>query len=73
MIAYEAIGPTSSGEFIVGYRTPGAPGVLTVAGTASSKRGAEIECERLNAMSRKVDQAIQADMAARNRIEADHP
>lgn len=73
MIAYEAIGPTSSGEFIVGYRTPGAPDVITVAGTASSKRGAAIECERLNAMSRKVDLAIQADIAARSRIEAEYP
>jgi hypothetical protein len=65
MIAYEVTGQNAAGEFIVGYRTPGAPDVITVAGTASSKRGAEIECERLNAMSRKADLAIQADMAAR--------
>lgn len=48
MIAYEAIGPTSSGDFIIGYPTPGAPHVFTAAGCASSKKVAEDECARRN-------------------------
>lgn len=71
MITYEAIGPTDAGEFIVGYPTPGAPGVITIAGTASSKRGAEIECERLNAASRRIEDIIKADMIARGVVSLD--
>lgn len=48
MIAYEAIGPSSNGDFIIAYPTPGAPQIMTAAGCASSKQAAERECARLN-------------------------
>ena len=48
MLAYQAIGPTSSGDYLIAYPTPGAPHVLTAAGTASDKQAAERECLRLN-------------------------
>lgn len=48
MIAYEAIGPTSTGDFLIAYPTPGAPHIMTAAGSASSKAAAERECARLN-------------------------
>lgn len=48
MIDYQAIGPTSNGDYMIAYATPGAPQVLTVAGTASSESGAKAECVRRN-------------------------
>jgi hypothetical protein len=48
MLAYQAIGPTPSGDFLIAYPTPGAPHVMTAAGTASDKQAAERECARLN-------------------------
>lgn len=48
MIAYEAIGPTSSGDFLIAYPTPGAPHIMTAAGSASSKPAAQDECARRN-------------------------
>jgi hypothetical protein len=48
MIAYEAIGPTSNGDFLIAYPTPGAPHIMTAAGSASSKKAAEDECARRN-------------------------
>lgn len=48
MLAYQAIGPTASGDYLIAYPTPGAPHVLTAAGTASHKQAAERECLRLN-------------------------
>lgn len=49
MITYEVAGPIESGDYLIGYATPGAPAVFTVAGTASSQRAAIAECARLNA------------------------
>lgn len=48
MITYEVAGPLESGDYLIGYATPGAPAVFTVACTASSQRGAIAECARLN-------------------------
>lgn len=48
MIAYEAIGPTSNGDFLIAYPTPGAPHIMTAAGSASNKQAAIDECARRN-------------------------
>jgi hypothetical protein len=48
MIAYQTVGPNEAGDFLIAYPTPGAPQVLTIAGTASCKRCADAECARLN-------------------------
>lgn len=48
MLTYQAIGPTSAGEYVIAYPTPGIPHVLTAAGTASSKQAAQDECARRN-------------------------
>jgi len=48
MIAYEAIGPTSTGDFLIAYATPGASHIMTVAGVASSRQCAKDECARRN-------------------------
>lgn len=68
MIAYEALGPQPSGEFIIGYRTPGAPHVITVAGTARTKQSAESECVRLNEESERLAAALAADYTCRTRV-----
>jgi hypothetical protein len=47
MILYTPI-PAPNGEYMIAYATPGAPHVLTVAGTASSEQGARDECLRRN-------------------------
>ena len=71
MITYEVTGPHASGDYMVVYRTPGASNVLTVVATASSKHGAELECDRMNAESRQTEAAIKADMAARGVLSLD--
>lgn len=48
MLTYQVLPPAGKGDFLIGYPTPGAPHVLTVAGTASSEKAAQEECERLN-------------------------
>lgn len=48
MLTYFVHGPFADGQFHVVYPTPGAPHVLTTAGSASSKEVAERECTRLN-------------------------
>jgi hypothetical protein len=48
MLTYMTVGPTDTGDFLIAYTTPGAPHVLTAAGTASNKHTAERECLRLN-------------------------
>lgn len=48
MITYEVAGPTEAGDYLIGYATPGAPALFTVASTASCQRGAIAECARLN-------------------------
>lgn len=48
MITYEVAGPTEAGDYLIGYATPGAPALFTVAATASCQRGAIAECMRLN-------------------------
>lgn len=48
MLAYLTIGPTASGDYLIAYPTPGAPHILTAAGTASSHQAAQNECARLN-------------------------
>lgn len=48
MLTYQVLPPAGKGDFRIVYPTPGAPHVLTVAGTASSEQAAQEECERLN-------------------------
>lgn len=48
MLTYQVKGPTESGHYLVGYPTPGAPQVFTLAGCATNKAVAMRECERLN-------------------------
>lgn len=48
MTSYATYGPTSLGQYIIGYPTPGVPHVLTAAGVASTKAGADAECARRN-------------------------
>jgi hypothetical protein len=44
MLTYQAIGPNESGDFLIGYPTPGAPHVFTAAGSASNEQAARAEC-----------------------------
>jgi hypothetical protein len=48
MLTYQAIGPNESGDFLIGYPTPGAPHVFTAAGSASNEQAALSECARRN-------------------------
>jgi hypothetical protein len=48
MLNYEVKGPTESGHYLVGYPTPGAPQVFTLAGCATSETTAKRERDRLN-------------------------
>jgi hypothetical protein len=48
MLTYEVRGPTESGHYLVGYPTPGAPQVFTMAGCATNEKLAKEECDRLN-------------------------
>jgi hypothetical protein len=48
MLNYEVKGPTESGHYLVGYPTPGAPQVFTLAGAATNETLAKRECARLN-------------------------
>lgn len=48
MTTYATFGPNADGQYIIGYPTPGVPHVLTAAGVASTKAGADEECARLN-------------------------
>lgn len=70
MIAYEAIGPNASGDFVIAYPTPGAPHIMTAAGVASSKQAAQDECARLNeaqVRARRVAMVRQANMIVLDR------
>lgn len=67
MIAYEALGPNAAGDYMIGYRTPGAPSVITVYGTARTKQSAESECVRLNEESERLAAALAADYTCRTR------
>lgn len=48
MTVYETAGPDASGQYLIGYPTPGVPHVFTAAGAAPSHRLATEECARLN-------------------------
>lgn len=48
MLDYRVIGPNTEGLYSLAYPTPGAPQVLTIAGSSRIKAHAEAECERLN-------------------------
>lgn len=48
MLNYQVKPPKGKGDFLIGYPTPGAEHVFTVAGTASDKEAAAAECARLN-------------------------
>ncbi|MFK3738976.1 hypothetical protein [Massilia sp. TN1-12] len=70
MIAYEAIGPTSNGDFLIAYPTPGAPHIMTAAGSASSKQAAIDECARRNeaqVIDRRVAMVRKANMIVLDR------
>lgn len=67
MLTYQVKGPTESGHYLVGYPTPGAPQVFTLAGCATNETTARRECDRLNekqvvdrreAIVRKVDMIV---------------
>ena len=48
MLTYFVLDLASDGQYHIGYQTPGAPHVITTAGSASTKEAAERECARLN-------------------------
>jgi hypothetical protein len=48
VLTYEVKGPTESGHYLVGYPTPGAEHVFTLAGCATNEALAKRECARLN-------------------------
>lgn len=48
MLTYEVKGPTASGNYLVGYPTPGAPQVFTPTSCTKSEKLAMDECARLN-------------------------
>lgn len=48
MLDYRVIGPDKDGMYSLAYPTPGAPNVLTIAGSSRVKAHADAECERLN-------------------------
>ncbi|MGZ4872760.1 MAG: hypothetical protein ACXV99_12750 [Candidatus Angelobacter sp.] len=48
MLTYQVKGPTESGHYLVGYPTPGAEHVFTLAGCATNETTALRECARLN-------------------------
>jgi len=48
MLTYQTRHPGETGDFLIGYPTPGAPHVFTATGCASSEQIAKDECERLN-------------------------
>jgi hypothetical protein len=48
MTVYQTAGPDASGQYLIGYPTPGVPHVFTAAGAAPSHRLAAEECARLN-------------------------
>lgn len=69
MLNYEVKGPTESGHYLVGYPTPGAPQVFTLAGLAMNEAIAKRECDRLNELQvadRREDLVRQADMIIRD-------
>lgn len=60
MITYEVAGPTDTGDYLIGYATPGAPALFTVASTASCQRGAIEAAARLNKAAAQRDaEAVQ--------------
>lgn len=48
MLTYQALGPTATGDFLIAYPTPGAPHIMTAAGSASNEQAAIAECARRN-------------------------
>jgi hypothetical protein len=69
MLTYEVKGPTESGHYLVGYPTPGAPQVFTLAGCATSAEQAQRECARLNeaqVTDRRADIVRTANMIVRD-------
>jgi hypothetical protein len=69
MLTYEVKGPTESGHYLVGYPTPGAPQVFTLAGCATNEKLAKEECDRLNeaqVVDRRADMVRTANMIVRD-------
>jgi hypothetical protein len=61
VITYEVAGPTDTGDYLIGYATPGAPALFTVACTASCQRGAIDAAARLNKAAAERDaEAVKA-------------
>ena len=54
---YEIAGPID-GEFLVGYRTPGTHGTLTVATVCRTAGGAQSEQDRLNREQERREMAL---------------
>jgi hypothetical protein len=69
VLNYEVKGPTDSGHYLVGYATPGAPQVFTLAGCATNETTAMRECARLNeeqVADRRDELVRQADLIVRD-------
>lgn len=73
MTTYATYGPTSLGHYIIGYPTPGAPHVLTAAGVASTKAGADEECARRNEAQVAEQRASLARRASLFILDAERP
>ena len=73
MTTYATFGPTPAGDFIIGYPTPGVPHVLTAAGVASTKAGADEECARLNEAQVAEQRATLARKASLIILDAERP
>lgn len=70
MLTYFVLDLAADGQFHIGYPTPGAPHVITTAGSASNKDAAERECARLNeaqVVDRRVAMVRKANMIVRDK------
>lgn len=70
MLTYFVLDLASDGQYHIGYPTPGAPHVITTAGSASTKEAAERECTRLNeaqVVDKRESMVRKANMIVRDR------
>lgn len=67
MTTYSTFGPDASGQFVIGYPTPGAPRIFTAVACANTKVGAESACARLNEQKAHTARVLAADRTARFR------
>lgn len=72
MTTFVTFGPDAAGQYIIGYPTPGVPHVLTAAGVASTKAGADAECARRNEAQVAERRAALARRASLLILDAEH-